>query len=127
VPKEFVEIVEIPDERYAMALDQKLGISVFLSLERDSELELDGLARETLRRIQVMRKEMDLQYDDRISVTIDCDLQFWEKLRERMEWISGESLANEIVHGKVEVGKEWEISGESLRIKVVPEKRVDVE
>lgn len=127
VPKEFVEIVEIPDESYAMALDQKLGISVFLSLERDSELELDGLARETLRRIQVMRKEMDLQYDDRISVTIDCDLQFWEKLRERMEWISGESLANEIVHGKVEVGKEWEISGESLRIKVVPEKRVDVE
>lgn len=127
LPADFIEILEKPEDNYAMAIDHKLGFSVFLSTEKDGELEKDGLARETLRRIQVMRKEMGLQYDDRISVTLECQEQMWEKIMERIEWICGESLSNEIVRGEVPDGKEWEISGETIRVKVTPEKRISIE
>jgi hypothetical protein len=46
-----------------------------------------------LRRIQVMRKEIDLQYDDNISVEVNCTDSTWEKIEPKLSWISSESLA----------------------------------
>ena len=127
VPAEFFEVLENVSGNYAMSSDSRLGLTVFMSLDMDRDLEIEGFSREILRRIQVMRKEIDLQYDDNISVEVNCTDSTWEKIEPKLSWISLESLAVSVKRGDADGGMEWDIDGESLKIKIVPEERVRVE
>jgi len=48
-------------------------VHVYVSLEMDKKLKMEGLAREVIRRIQHMRKEMGLSYDDSVAVEYSGD------------------------------------------------------
>jgi isoleucyl-tRNA synthetase len=76
------DIVEHEKEHFAKATVQ--DITLFLDTTVTPELEAEGLARELIRRIQSMRKEMNLDVEDRIATEIALDptknkaLQGWK-------------------------------------------------
>jgi isoleucyl-tRNA synthetase len=80
--KEDFDIIEQEKEHIVKAAVN--DITLFLDTTITPELEAEGLARELIRRIQSMRKEMNLTVDDRIITEIRLDatkkaaLQDWK-------------------------------------------------
>jgi isoleucyl-tRNA synthetase len=76
------DIVEHEKEHFAKAMVK--DITLFLDTTVTPKLEAEGLARELIRRIQSMRKEMNLDVEDRIAIEIALDprkrtaLQDWK-------------------------------------------------
>ena len=87
------------------------------------ELEAEGFAREVIRRIQSMRKELDLNVDDKIKVEINilddkkkAMIQQWE------DYIQEETRAEEfhiIYSPKGKLVKKWDIDGILVTIGIV--------
>ncbi len=73
------------------------SLIVILSVDLEPELVTEGLAREVVRAIQVARKELALEYTERIRVGVETDS---EELRSAIaahgEWIKGETLATDL-------------------------------
>ena len=113
-----MEVLDEPDPKYAMASDQKLSLEVFLNLEIDSTLLLEGTAREIVRRIQVMRKELDLDYDQQINLSISGDSNTNEVLDKYGEWIKKETLAVSLTTKSEDGAREWDLDGDVVRISV---------
>ena len=116
LPPEFLEIVEMPNTGFATSSDAKLAVEVFLNLAIDTKLQNEGLAREIVRRIQVMRKELDLQYDQRIDLSVNGDSNLNAVLGEYGDWIKTETLAASLKREKREDAKEWDIDGDKVLI-----------
>lgn len=70
---------------------------VLLSLELDEELIQEGFARELIRLVQVFRKDIDLEYTDRIALMISTeDEDLSAAVTKHKDWISGEVLATSL-------------------------------
>ena len=116
IPGDFFEKVRQTREGFASGNGSLVG-TVYLNLEIDRNLMYEGIARELIRRIQVMRKEMLLEYDEKIETTLDtgsdeimkCLELFSEKIRE-------ETLSSELKIGPLEDGREWDIDGTTVRL-----------
>jgi isoleucyl-tRNA synthetase len=67
------EIGEKEKEHYAKATVQET--TLFIDTTVTPELEAEGLARELIRRIQSMRKELNLDVEDRIITEIALDVE----------------------------------------------------
>ncbi|ASJ01134.1 isoleucine--tRNA ligase [Thermococcus gorgonarius] len=72
------------------------GGKVFIDKTLTRELLAEGLAREFVRRIQEMRKRLDLDVNDRIVVTIETTDENRELLSENLDYIKGETRAVEV-------------------------------
>ncbi|MEM3544664.1 MAG: isoleucine--tRNA ligase [Nitrososphaerota archaeon] len=110
----FPENIRKEDGRFA---------TIYLDVTETRELVTLSLAREVIRRIQTMRKEMNLQVTDYISVDMSVPDEEWRShLESTKEFIKGETRCKELevkVEGEVEgFVKEWEIGGETIRIGV---------
>ncbi|MEM3210703.1 MAG: isoleucine--tRNA ligase [Thermoplasmata archaeon] len=92
------------------------GVDVVLKKEINTELFFEGLAREIVRRIQIMRKEMNLEYNDRIMVKIEGDNEIIETMKKHRTYIENETLSRivENVDGAYE--KEWNINDKKILI-----------
>ena len=77
------DIVETVQEHYAKATIP--DITVFIETTVTPELEAEGLAREIIRRIQSMRKELNLDVEDRIITEISLDA---DKIKTLTRWQS---------------------------------------
>jgi isoleucyl-tRNA synthetase len=69
-------------------------VGIYLNTELVPALVSEGLAREVLRRVQTMRKEMGLAYDDRIVVRVAGDPEVLSAVREHLRFVMKESLAD---------------------------------
>ena len=76
------------------------GGRVFIDKTLTRELLAEGLAREFVRRIQEMRKRLDLDVNDRIRVTIETTDENRELLSENLDYIMKETRATEVVFGE---------------------------
>ena len=121
---EIAEIFMEPKAEYAMDHESKSGITVFVNLRRDQALMNEGLARELVRRIQVMRKEMNLQYDETIDVTISGPDGIRDQLAGHAEWMGKETLASTLQFASGIEGRKWDIDGEIFIIRIVPTETV---
>ena len=63
------------------------------------ELEQEGLAREVIRQVQILRKESGLAVSDRIRLRVWGDPLILEAVRVHDDWIAGEVLARELITG----------------------------
>jgi isoleucyl-tRNA synthetase len=119
IPKEAIIIEEESDPLFVHVSEG--NIHIFLSKEIDKDLYFEGLAREIVRRIQIMRKEMDLEYNDRIEVFIHGDEEIEETIKKFKDYIQNETLS--IIKENIENPylKEWEIEDKkvSIGIKVI--------
>ena len=118
LPAEFLEVHETPNSGFASASDQRLSVEVFLNLEIDVNLQNEGFAREIVRRVQVMRKELDLQYDQKIALSVHGDSTIETVLSEYGEWIQSETLAASLKREKLNDSREWDIDGDKVSISV---------
>ncbi len=97
-------------------------LTVVLEIELDEDLLAEGLVREVVRRVQEMRKEMDLDLEERVDLTIALDAQGQERLSRHMEHLKEEVRAERVSlgasAGQTEGGIErtWDIDGDQVVI-----------
>ncbi|TDI71149.1 MAG: hypothetical protein E2O85_02490 [Bacteroidetes bacterium] len=75
---------------------QERGVTVALDIELTDELIAEGLARETVNRIQNMRKSADFEVTDRIKITVNGSKLVLEAIEKHAEWIRNETLGLEL-------------------------------
>ncbi len=115
-PKEIL-IERHATEGYAIAEDK--GLVVALDAEVTPELEREGLSRDLVRHVQQLRKELDLEVTDRIRIAYASNAEkLLTAIDEHRERIAAETLADELVSGDAEGGKDLTILGSAVRLAV---------
>ncbi len=116
--RDVLEITEIPHENYAHTSDSKSGIGVFINKDIDENLKLIGYARETIRRIQVMRKDLNLGYSDSINTYIDSNGELLVAVKKFSSMIMKETLTDKIITGNTKDFRYWDIEDKKIGIKI---------
>jgi len=122
--RDHVEIVEEPLQGYSV-VKRDWGYAA-ISTRVSEELALAGLAREIIRRIQVMRKELGLSLTDVISVEIYAEEDVARSIEKVKDHIARETRSASITikrsSGEVRgsLVREWEIDGEVFVIGITP-------
>ncbi len=97
---------------------------VFVDFTRTQELEAEGYAREVVRRVQEMRKELDLDVEDYVDLWIRGSEALEARLRRWRDYISRETRARglHLVRKKVqgEVQRRWDLGREEVTIGLTP-------
>ncbi len=103
MPRE-IDGVEIAEEDVLVTRSPKAGlvvasvgtIVVALDTQLNAELVSEGLARELVSHIQSMRKELDFEVTDRITVKIAAGEEIAAAVAAHMEYIKAETLATTV-------------------------------
>ena len=99
-------------------------VTVVLEIELDEELLAEGLVREVVRRVQEMRKEMDLDLEERVDLNIALDDVGQERLGQHLEHLKEEVRADQVSIGASPVTDEdgleriWDIDGNQVVIAI---------
>lgn len=82
--------------------------SGFLALDTrvTPELEAEGMARDAVRAIQGIRKQLDLDISDRIAVTIEAGTEVTAALETHADLIAGETLTTSLTFGTADADAE---------------------
>lgn len=91
------EVVRSAAEGYAVAEDY--GYLVALATGLTPELVQEGLAREFVRRVQMLRKEADFDISDRITITYQATEGLREAVQSFADYIQHETLADALSEG----------------------------
>lgn len=91
-----VDIVHEDIEGWLVAADDAHRIMVALDTEITEELELMGLARELVSRIQTVRKESGLEITDRIVLHLNASGKLADAIKKHEAYIMEETLAVEL-------------------------------
>ncbi|MFC6905285.1 isoleucine--tRNA ligase [Halalkalicoccus tibetensis] len=132
ISKALGEEVELREEMVEFTEETPEGISgsrvtiegddhgvVYVDTELTEGIESEGYAREVIRRVQEMRKELDLPLDAPIRLDLDiADDRVARLVTEHEELITDEVRAEEL--GTVEDGhrREWEVEGIGMEIAI---------
>jgi len=94
---------------------------LLLDKTESDELKAEGFARETVRRIQSMRKELNLNVEAFINVNIEIkNEKVKEYIESRREYINRETRAKELHINRAHYSavKKWNIKGEEFYISI---------
>ncbi|MEM4262726.1 MAG: isoleucine--tRNA ligase [Thermoplasmata archaeon] len=94
---------------------------VYVDFEMTDELEAEGFARETVRRIQQMRKDMKLDVEEFVDIEMLCSERLRRYLEAWLSYISKETRAKNIRFSSPPKGEyivEWNVEDEVLSIGV---------
>ena len=86
------DIIVQRTEKEGMTVANEGAVTVALNTLIDEELELEGLARELVNKIQTMRKDAGLQVSDRISLKYQVDGKVAQAMDRHFDYIAGETL-----------------------------------
>jgi len=95
---------------------------VYVDTELTREIESEGYSREVIRRIQDMRKELDLAVEEEIKATVEIkDDRVAVLVLEKKDFIAGEVRAKSLMIGpEVEVDgelvKDWDVEDVKMRM-----------
>jgi len=99
---------------------EEMGV-VYVDTALTEDIESEGYAREVIRRVQEMRKDLDLDIEERIRVDLDiADDRVAGLVRERETLVAEEVRADEF--GAVDDGhrEEWDVDGITVAIAIEP-------
>jgi isoleucyl-tRNA synthetase len=121
--QEDVEIGMTTKDGFAAAGDRRYGV-VVLESTLDDELKELGFVRELQNRVQGARKDMELEYADRVRVRIEGSDRVQAIMNAHKDAMAKEVLAVEVLVGPLleamtESTKEHDVDGEKVRIEVV--------
>ena len=111
------EIVEKEKDHIARASIE--GITLILNTNLTPELEAEGFSREIVRRIQSMRKELNLHVEDNIITEINVEKENQKMLQKWENYIRQETRSKKIVFTDKPSGdlvKEWQIDEITAKI-----------
>ncbi|MEM1023293.1 MAG: isoleucine--tRNA ligase [Myxococcota bacterium] len=116
-----VQVAVEAKEGFAAA-SERVGV-VILDTSLDESLIQEGLFREVLAKIQAYRKELQLDFADRIELGLDGDEGLVGLCAERVESLGKEVLATGIqfradASAVAETSKQVDVDGRSLRLRV---------
>jgi isoleucyl-tRNA synthetase len=97
------------------------GGNVFIDTKLTPEILSEAMARELIRRVQDMRKDLDLDVEANIEVFVDCSDNFQEIIENFVDFVSHEVRADKFHFGSEEgdYTKDWKIEDHDLRISIV--------
>jgi len=105
------------------------GATLFLNTQLDKELRDEGLVRDIVRRVQGMRKELELEYTAEIRITYEAAEEVEEAIEKFASYICAETLAVEISRVSERereresegiYGKNWKIAGKDVYLAIEP-------
>jgi isoleucyl-tRNA synthetase len=102
----FLDAVNVKSMRYVPAGGGHE--TVVLETEITDELRLEGMAREISRKVNDLRKQADLEVNERIHLLVDGDGDVRRAVDTHLEWLMGETLATVIKLQRGEVLAQWE-------------------
>ncbi len=116
-------VTETPDgvAGTAFSLDGDDRGVVYVDASLTEDIESEGYAREVIRRVQEMRKELDLDVEERIALDLEiADDRVADLVTQREDLIREEVRADEL--GTVEDGhrQEWDVEGLAVEIAIAP-------
>ena len=113
-PSEVLEVEYVVGEDYTVS-DFRKG-NVYLYTRIDEKLKREAYAREIVRRIQEMRKELDLEVDEFIKTWVEIDPKL---VNGWINYIKEETRSKDLTFGEVKgYVKEWNINGLKVKIGV---------
>ncbi|MCG8344982.1 MAG: isoleucine--tRNA ligase [Chlorobiales bacterium] len=119
ITREDVVISREDIEGWLVASDDAHGVMVALDTEMTSELEMLGIARELVSRIQALRKDSGLDITDRITLNIAGSEKMVQAVETNSEYIRQETLAvslDIVPFEAVQDGREENVNGELCRL-----------
>ena len=116
---------EITSTMVDIRIDAKTGFNVgmdnnnfvILNTALTDELINEGNAREVISKVQQMRKNIDLELTDRITITCEASKAIKDSLEGFKDYIMGETLATDIVFKKCN-GDEFSLGEETIKIAI---------
>jgi isoleucyl-tRNA synthetase len=85
---------------WSVMTDDELGVGVNTSIS--VELQNEGLVRELIHKIQLMRKDANFNLVDRIKVYYQTDAKLKQAIETNLDYLKNETLAVEVTEGAVE-------------------------
>ncbi|MBR6641913.1 MAG: isoleucine--tRNA ligase, partial [Clostridia bacterium] len=90
---------------------------IILDTKLTEELIEEGIARETISKIQQLRKNNDFNVVDRIKVYYDSDFEYEKALNNNIDFIKNETLAVEFIKDSSDY-EVFDINDHQVKIKV---------
>ena len=117
IVRDDVEIMHEDIEGWLVASDEAHGIMVALDTEMTEELEMLGLSRELVSRIQSLRKESGFDITDRITLSIHGSVKLLDAVMKNDAYIKAETLTTSLITtqsdpSSIIKGKEELVNGE---------------
>ncbi len=110
---EDVEVVREVREGVIAANEGRITIA--LETKLDEALELEGLARELVNRVNTMRREANLYVSDRIDLTLETTPRVQEAFNRHSDYVKNEILAIDVHFAKAN-GEQSDLNGEATII-----------
>jgi isoleucyl-tRNA synthetase len=111
--------VEVRAARHdAFALAEDNGWAVALDLELTDELRLEGAARELVRGINDLRKELGFEIADRVAVRLDGPSPVPAVVGQHGGWVAGEVLATSLELGDVDPAAGRVVTLDDIEVRV---------
>ncbi|MBN1455759.1 MAG: isoleucine--tRNA ligase [Methanomicrobia archaeon] len=111
-------------EKYR-AVELEAGLCLYLDCCPDRALIEEGLVRDIVRRAQGMRKDLDLEYTERIALTYAGDAEVRDAIQHFAEYICTETLAETLEEGtpvssedERVYGKTWQIGDKAVYLAI---------
>ncbi len=110
------------EEKAETSAQRDGNLLLVLDTHVSDELKLEGLAREVVNRIQTKRKELNLDYADRISVEYSAPDALAAAVEAHREYIAGETLATSFARVETlsDGAEESEVDGSAFGFVVKP-------
>ena len=114
---EMVEFVEETPEHVA-GVDFEAG-TVYVDVELDEDVESEGYAREVIRRVQEMRKDLDLAMDAEIRLDVLVfDDRVARLVAEHEALVKTETRAQTLAEVEDGYSEEWDVEGTKMAIEI---------
>ncbi|MEE8205051.1 MAG: class I tRNA ligase family protein, partial [Dehalococcoidales bacterium] len=108
-------------DRPGYAVSEEAGYAVAISTEITPELKDEGLARELVHRLQMMRRQADFDIADYITTYYQGDEDIKQVIETFADYIKRETLSTELVEGVPDEGvarQEFKIAGHEISLAV---------
>ena len=114
-----IEVVRNPKE--GMAVSAEGALVVGLDTQLNADLISEGLAREFVNKVQNLRKEMDLEITQRISIVFSSDEEVETAVSNHRNYIEGETLAMSCVKTSMNAADctELDLNGHTCLVSVL--------
>ena len=116
ISKEDVEIRKIEVPGASVMIQGDFGVGIDTELTQD--LEYEGLVRELIHKVQLMRKEANFNLVDRVKIFYDTDKKLKDAITENLDYLKRETLALEVKEGLQtgEIEKVLDVNGIQISI-----------
>jgi isoleucyl-tRNA synthetase len=119
ITQDDVEAKKVQKPGWAVMTEDEFGVGVNTSIS--GELENEGLVRELIHKIQLMRKDADFNLVDRIKIYYQTDAKLKRAIAANIDYLKNETLAVEVVEGAAqgETGGVLNINGIETKVSLL--------